>query len=246
MYILAIETTGPYGSVALINEKREILGHEISMDNMSHLKDLMPMIQRMMEAQGISGKDLSAIACDVGPGSFTGIRIGVSTARALAQVWDLPCVSVSSLTSVTYKADTGLFPGKDPVVSMIINARRKQIYGFIDGYLKEGPWMIGDAVRIVKEEIRGERPVLFFGDGVDSYSGILEEELGGPGSIYGFAPKEVRYQDAREIALAGLDKFLRGETLGHRKLLPEYMREAEAETKLKAGDLPISRLPKQE
>ena len=129
---------------------------------------------------------------------------------------------------------------------MIINARRKQIYGFIDGYLKEGPWMIGDAARIVKEEIRGERPVLFFGDGVDSYSGILEEELGGPGNVYGFAPEEVRYQDAREIALAGLDKFLRGETLSHGELLPEYMREAEAETKLKAGELPISRLPKQE
>ena len=55
MYILAIETTGPFGSAALINEENEILGHEVSKDTMSHLKDLVPMIQRMLEKAGIDG-----------------------------------------------------------------------------------------------------------------------------------------------------------------------------------------------
>ena len=246
MYILAIETTGPYGSVALINENKIILAHEDSRESMSHLKDLMPMIKKMMGDLGLKGGDITAVACDVGPGSFTGIRIGVSTARALAQVWKVPCIAVSSLTSVLYKEDTGLFRESDPVISMIINARRRQIYGFMDGYLREGPWLIDDAVRVIKEELRGARPVIFFGDGVDAYRGVLGEELGEPGETYDFAPEDVRYQDAGEIALAGLEKYLRGETLSHSELLPEYMREAEAEQKLKAGQLPISRLPKQE
>ena len=87
MYILAIETTGPYGSVALISDTARIAAHRVSKESMSHLKDLMPMISDMLSEVGADEKDIFAIACDVGPGSFTGIRIGVSTARALAQIW---------------------------------------------------------------------------------------------------------------------------------------------------------------
>ena len=245
MYILAIETTGPYGSVALINENNEILGHEVSVDSMNHLKDLMPMTERMLGKLGLKGSDVTAVACDVGPGSFTGIRIGVSTARALAQVWNVPCIAVSSLSSVLYKESAaGL---KDShVVSMIINARRRQIYGFMDGFLKEGPWMIDDVIRICSEEIKGVKPVFFYGDGIDSYGKILREELDAKGVKYVFVPEEDRYQDASEIARCGLAKYRRGETLSFAELFPDYMREAEAEQKLRAGQLPISKLPKQE
>jgi hypothetical protein len=63
---------------------------------------------------------------------------------------------------------------------------------------------------------------------------------------YEFAPVEIRYQDAEDIARAGLEKFRSGDILNYSELLPDYMREAEAEQKLKAGELPISKLPKQE
>ena len=243
MHILAIETTGPFGSVALINEPKEITARRVSEYTMSHLKDLMPMIEDMLASQGIRGNDLAAIACDIGPGSFTGIRIGVSTARALAQIWKIPTIRVSSLTSVLKKdAD----PEEKPVRVMIHNARRRQVYGFMEDYLKAGPWMIDDVLRIAREEIGSSRPILFFGDGVDAYGKIIEEGLAGTDVRYSFAPKEVRYQDAAEIAMAGLDKYLEGDLTDFKELLPDYMREAEAEQKLKAGELPISRLPKQE
>lgn len=245
MYILAIETTGPFGSVALINEQKEIKAHRVSEDTMSHLKDLMPMIRDMLEAEGIEGRELAAIACDAGPGSFTGIRIGVSTARALAQIWKIPTVRVSSLTSVLEK-ETEDVDGEKPLRVMIHNARRRQVYGFMEDYLKAGPWMIDDVLRVTKEEIGSSRPVIFFGDGVDAYSKIITEELEGSGVRYSFAPEGQRYQDASDIARAGLESFLKGETLDFKELLPDYMREAEAEQKLKAGELPISRLPKQE
>ena len=243
MYILAIETTGPFGSVALINEQNEITARRVSEDTMSHLKDLMPMIDDMLSSQGIRGKDLAAIACDIGPGSFTGIRIGVSTARALAQVWKIPAIRVSSLTSVLKK---DVDPEENPVRVMIHNARRRQVYGFMEDYLKAGPWMIDDVLRIAREEIGASRPLLFFGDGVDAYGRIIEEGLKDTDVRYSFAPNEMRYQDASEIAKAGLEKYMEGDLTDFKELLPDYMREAEAEQKLKAGELPISKLPKQE
>ncbi len=246
MYILAIETTGPFGSVALINEEKEIVAHEVSQDTMSHLKDLMPMIKRMMDGLGLDGSDITAIACDAGPGSFTGIRIGVSTARALAQIWKIPCIKVSSLSSALLKDGHENIDSDDTVVCVILNARRRQVYGFINGYLKEGPWMIDDVIRIAKEEFRGTKEILFYGDGVDSYGKILKEAFDGTAVRYSFAPEGCRYQDASEIAREGLIKYNSGQTVDFKEFLPEYMREAEAETKLKAGELPISKLPKQE
>ena len=80
----------------------------------------------------------------------------------------------------------------------------------------------------------------------DAYSRIIEEGLEGSGVRYEFAPESIRYQDAADIARAGLDKYLKGDITDFKELLPDYMREAEAEQKLKAGELPISRLPKQE
>ena len=247
MYILAIETTGPFGSVALINENGKVVGHCLSHDHMNHLKDLMPMTEKMLKDLDISKEDIGAIACDVGPGSFTGIRIGVSTARALAQIWGVPCVAVSSLTSCLMKESAEKYMKEgDKVITVIHNARRRQVYGFMDGYLKDGPWLIDDVIRIAKEEIGRAKTLCFYGDGIDAYSEIIRTELDKEGISYVFAPEDDRYPDAYEIARAGLVRFSAGLVTDHSGLLPDYMREAEAEQKLKAGELPISKLPKQE
>ena len=82
MYILAIETTGKFGSVSLIDNKGTAIGYLETTDPMSHLKNLIPMIKKLLEDAGIEKKQLTHVAVSVGPGSFTGIRIGVSTARA--------------------------------------------------------------------------------------------------------------------------------------------------------------------
>ena len=95
MYILAIETTGPLGSVAIIDENGKIK-QAVSGEEMNHLKDLMPMAQRLTSELGITPGDLTAVAASVGPGSFTGIRIGVSTARALSQALGIPAAGVKT------------------------------------------------------------------------------------------------------------------------------------------------------
>lgn len=245
MYILAIETTGPNGSAAFINEYGTVVCRRASLEPMNHLKDLVPMIKDMTDELGIGGEDISAVACSIGPGSFTGIRIGVSASRALAQAWGKPCVKVSSLTSFLKRREGEEAPEEDEVICVILNARRHQVYGFVEGYLTEGPYMIEDVLKVLLDNAAGGLKVIFYGDGIDAYESIIRETLGDRVE-YRFADRESRYQDASDIARAGLESFNAGEILNYDQLLPEYMREAEAEQKLKAGELPISRLPRQE
>lgn len=94
MYILAIETTGKEGSTALLSceengQNAVIIGEKKITGQMSHLKELIPSVDAMLKEAGVSKNEIDCIAPSVGPGSFTGIRIGVSTARALSQALEL-------------------------------------------------------------------------------------------------------------------------------------------------------------
>lgn len=244
MHILAIETTGPFGSAALVDSNNRILGYEVSKDAMNHLKDLIPMIKKMLTGCGVKGEELSAVACSIGPGSFTGIRIGVSTARALAQAWGIKTIPCSSLESFSMRE--GL--DGNSLVCAVFNARRGQIYGYIENIMEAGAYMLEDIFKKIEEaplEYRLKKFV-FYGDGIDAYEDRLVEGLDRLGLNYEFTPAESRYQDAREVARLALKKAELGFFADYEALLPEYMREAEAEKKLKAGELPICKFPVQE
>lgn len=258
MYILAIETTGPVGSVAIIDENRQVT-MEVSCEEMNHLKDLMPMAQRLIDRLELNKKDMAAVAASVGPGSFTGIRIGVSTARAIAQALNIPAVSVPTLDAFKQKCD-GV-----TIVAPIFNARRGQVYGGVfdeqgEDILKSGPYMLTDVLTAIETCIKdrlddapcGMAPsgrVMFYGDGIDAYGELLTEfknkiarEAGS--FVIGEADKENRYQSAEMTARAAFDKFTDKDTLHYNQLEPEYMRATEAEQKLKDGTLAKERAAK--
>ena len=268
MFILAIETTGPYGSVALLDEKGNVLGYQVSRGTMSHLKDLIPMVDTVLKKCGVSKNEIDLLAPSVGPGSFTGIRIGVSTARALCQALGIKAVPVPALEAFCFK-ETALREaaqnscgqaseaacGKTAVCA-IINARRGQVYGMIDGFMEPGPYMLTDVLHVYKEEMEplGYK-ILFFGDGIDAYEKDIVEALGTSGSeqepCFEFAPKEDRYQDAVSVGRWAVERIrqtsgLDGCIVDFELLLPNYMRRAEAEQKLESGELPICQGPKQE
>ena len=154
MFILAIETTGAFASVALAQageagENCRILAHVEGRDRYSHLQNLTPQIRQVLCDADVAIDDLSAIAVSNGPGSFTGIRIGVSTARALSQVKGIPCIPVSSLEALAMRAAGEGGPAEGAVICPILDARRSQVYGA--GYsaqLKEiipaGPYTIDE------------------------------------------------------------------------------------------------------
>lgn len=251
MYILAIETTGPLCSVALVsedeNKKSIILAEETSTEAMNHLQELIPLTQKLFQKAGVEKSALTHIAVSQGPGSFTGIRIGVSTARALGQAMNLPVIGIPTLEAFKYKDEAD----KDAVICGILNARRGQVYGIVEGYLEGCPCMLTDVLEILAGPVhQEEKKVLFFGDGIDAYEEKIKEILGEAGmklgQEYDFAPEACRYQNAASVGRMACEKALAGEGLHYNDLHPEYMRKAEAEQKLEAGQLPICKLPKQE
>ena len=276
MYILAIETTGKAGSVALLacqpaddaagrhevsngcaacaadsadkcgNSKPLVLASKKIEGSMSHLRELVPTVSAVLDEAGVSKNEISYIAASIGPGSFTGIRIGVSTARALSQALGLEyAIAVPSLTGFMYKPAAREAKATGKVVCAIINARRGQVYGRLDGYMDDGPYMLADVLDVIRERVFAEgREVVFFGDGIDAYESQINDGLAGHGK-YEFASEDIRLQDAESVAMCAaenLDKYM----VKASELLPDYMRMAEAEQKLAAGQLPICKGPRQE
>jgi len=246
MYILAIETTGPLCSVALLKNK-EILGTKTGTQQRNHLKDLMPLVRELLEDCKVSKKELDYVAASIGPGSFTGVRIGVTTARALAQALGIKTISVPTLDAYDYKPEVA---ESEKVTCGIINARRGQVYGIVQGYLPGGPYMLVDVLEVLKNEVFvSGKQVQFFGDGIDAYAEKIEEELGQAGYALGkdyfYADESFRHQDAASVGLLAYEKAESGDLLDVEGLLPDYMRKAEAQQKLEAGQLPICKGPKQ-
>lgn len=240
MYILGIETTGAFASAALL-EDGAVRGYVKGTDRFSHLQNLTPQIAGVLKEGGVSLDDVDAIAVSRGPGSFTGIRIGVSTARALSQVTGIPCVPVSSLEALAMSAadNWGGIDGmgkaeKDVLVCPMLDARRNQIYGggyFVTGSRPEeviaaGPYMLDEFMAKTDEY----DSILLLGDAVDRYGDMIAE-LRRSGVV--IAPEAVRYQDAVTVAKLGMEMFVREGGVGYNALEPDYMRMAEAERKLR-------------
>ena len=223
MFILGIETTGKVGSVAIIDENGKTV-NRVTTDSMSHLRELVPMIKELVDELGISLNELDAIAVSVGPGSFTGIRIGLATAKTLAQTLGKKCISVNSLEIFKEKADS------DNKVAVIYNARRGQVYGAIYGndgseILAPGPYMLDEVLEVAEEY----DDIKWYGDGVIAYADRL--------SNMNIADADEINQSADMVCIYACIKLEDGELLDFDQLEPEYMRLPEAEQKLKDGRL---------
>ena len=237
MYILAIETTGPHCSVALINET----GHgaaRVSNGTLNHLTNLTPMIKEILDYYQVEIGDLEAIAVSQGPGSFTGIRIGVTTARALCQAKDIPAIAVPTLESFIY-ADRNY---KGVIVPMF-DARRNQVFagayrwngGYAEQVVAGGAYDLNEFLEKLTSSINDTtdedmiREVTLYGDGTEAYGDKVSDVLSEDGIN---VVKNGSTQHAKYIAKLGLEMYNAGQTLEYGQLHPEYMRKAEAERKL--------------
>lgn len=223
MYILALETTGAHASVAIINEEGQII-QKTSDSVLNHLQHLMPMTQELLLENGLQIGDMDAIAASVGPGSFTGIRIGVASARALAQVTGLRTIGVPTLKAFAYN-----MPDFEGLICPVFDARRSQVYagayrwkdGVIEEIVKGAAYSLDEFLE--KTEATGLSR-MFFGDGIKVYGDKFDEKE--------IAPEPVRLQMASSVAKLAADMYEAGETLCYEELKPDYMRKAEAERKL--------------
>lgn len=264
MYFLAIETTGAFASVALLEDDR-VLEHIQGHDRFSHLQNLMPQVKEVLENHKLSINDVEAIAVSKGPGSFTGIRIGVSSARALCQVLGIPGIPVSSLEALAMRAadlpteelqsatdassakdapdafktvaDSALRTSDDKTLFCpILDARRSQVYGggyFLqNGYpaeqVKGGAYTVEEFLAETDEYDR----ILLLGDGADAYGEKIAEARRKKGKTTEIASEAIRYQDAVTVGKLGAKLLKEDAGRSYQELLPDYMRQAEAERKL--------------
>lgn len=224
MNILAIDSSGLVATVAL--QCDDILAGEYTVHNKkTHSQTLLPMIHDMLEMVGIEVRDMDVVAVAAGPGSFTGLRIGASTAKGLAGTLNIPIAAVPALEGLAYN-----LAGADALVCPLMDARRNQVYYGIYDVSGEEPVVLSeqdaapveDAVKKVNEL---GKPVIFIGDGVPVVRTVLQD-VSVPWKI---GADSVRYQRASSIAALGRKYMQQGKVMSAAEFVPIYLRQSQAE-----------------
>ena len=218
MKILVIDTSGPVCGTAVMDEDK-VYSEFTAQNKNTHSASLMPMIEAALNAAGTEISSLDAVAAVTGPGSFTGVRIGVATAKGLAHGAGIPCIPVDALEALGSSA--GDFDG---IVCPIQDARAGQVYG---AAFRQGERLIGDAPMKLEDyldtvEKLGER-FLFIGDGAPVHRKAITEQMGEKAV---FAPAHRGYL---RPSAAGFIALSKGKSTDYLGLQATYLRPPNAQ-----------------
>ena len=224
MLILAFETTAKACSAAL-HDGKALLAESVQNSGLTHSQTLMVMAEDLLKVCGKSAADVTALAVAAGPGSFTGVRIGVSAAKGFAWGAEKPVYGVSTLESMARWL--GLWSG---YVCCCMDARRNQVYNAIflaeNGELKRISEDRAIALADLKAELAHlDGPIYLVGDGAALAHKTLSQDI--PALI--LPPEHRRHQRASGVALAALAAMDRGESADGAALQPNYLRLSQAE-----------------
>lgn len=223
MTILAADTCTPTATAAIITDDR-LVAQVVQNNKKTHSQNIMPMIDFMLKTADMTINDIDCFAAAVGPGSFTGVRIGVATVKALAHGTNKPCTSVSALEALAFNAIDF-----DGIICPIADARRGQVYNalFRGGSLER---LTEDRV-ISAEELcaelarYGER-VILLGDGTNAYADLIQNT---PGVDARLAHRSTRTSLASSVAEIAYGNVLNNKICGPSQLAPLYLRMSQAE-----------------
>jgi len=220
--ILAMESSAKAASVALCRDG-ELLGQYFQRSGLTHSRTLLPMVEDLLRNTETKLSDVDCIAVAQGPGSFTGVRIGVSTAKGLCWGADKNAVGVSTLEAMAW---LGQCAPEGAVICAAMDARREQIYNALFEMKDGKPCRLCEDRAVAAGEVAAElsamgRPVWVVGDGWD----VCRRALTGAGVSHWIAPESVRYQNAWGVACAAMEQ----EARGAEELLPVYLRLSQAE-----------------
>lgn len=223
MRVAGLETSGTLGSVALAEDGRPVAERTFE-KGLVHGRELLPALRDLLAAAGwtVAGLDLFAVSC--GPGSYTGVRVGVATAKTLAWSLAKPIVGVPSLDALACEApaDAGEW------VCPMVDARWQQVYAAVYRRAAGGAWArAGECLAVRPEELLPHLPaeVFLFGDGLDRYASVFAR----PGVRLG--PPDLRHPRAATVARLGWEAWQAGRRDDAFTLVPLYLRPTEAEVK---------------
>ena len=234
MKILSIDTASNVCGVSILDNTNLICNLDTNTGR-THSENLMPMINEAFIKTNLQLKDMDLIVCDIGPGSFTGIRIGVATTKAFQDSLSIPCVGISSLEALAYNVKNNL--NETDVVCSIIDCKNDNCYfalfemknGSLETLIEPQAESVDSALVIIKSYIEDtlENPsITFVGDGSEVYNDKIKAVF-----------KDAKFADSKDnilnsysLALAGLDIFNSGMDI--KEVLPLYLKKPQAQRQL--------------
>ena len=219
MLLLSVDSSAVTASAAL-SKDGEIINSELLNKGLTHSETLLPLIQSVMGEYKFS--DLGAIAVTAGPGSFTGVRIGVATVKGLAFANNTPCITVSTLEAIAYN-----FIDENAVVCAVMDARRMQFYNALfkaeNGRITRLCEDRAISLEDLRKDLEGFDKVIIAGDGAE----LCFANIGLENAV--LAPDDKRFQNGTGIARAAQGR----EEVSAADLRPVYLRPSQAERELK-------------
>lgn len=224
MKILALETSATAASAAVC-EDENLIAQSFQRTGLTHSATLLPMVESMLKNAGMTLQEMDLIAVAAGPGSFTGLRIGVSAAKGLAWPLDKPCAGVSTLEAMAWQ-----LVGMEGVVCAAMDARRQQVYNALFELSDGKPVRLTPDRAISLEELERElanveKTQIMVGDGAHLCYNAYEK-IGRPVKM---APPHLLFQSAWGVARCALEQARSGQLTDAAGLVPNYHRLSQAE-----------------
>ena len=229
MKILSVECSATPASVAIIDDQK-VLYSSFTNIKMTHSETLIPMISDALKVSKLSVDDIDYYAVSAGPGSFTGVRIGISAIKGLAAKNDTPCVPVSTLFAMAMP-----FKNFDCTVCAVMDARCNQVYNALFKIenntitrLTEDRALLCDELKSEIEKISSSEKIIIVGDGADIFYPFVKERIN-----VTKADEAVKFQNAVGVGFASITDIEKKNTVSPASLLPVYLRLPQAERELK-------------
>lgn len=223
MRILAVDTSAVCASVAITQDEK-ILSECSTNTGLTHSRTLMPMIDSALKNAEIELDSIDYLACSVGPGSFTGIRIGVAAIKGLADATKKKCIPVSTLEALAFN-----LTGQNVTAVSVMDARCNQVYCAIFKVQGEIIQRLTEDMALQIEELgqklKEHKNIVFVGDGAKLCHEKLGYSTAGAGNIY---------QRGSSVAFAAQKDFAQEKAIEAKNLMPTYLRLPQAERELKA------------
>lgn len=224
MRILAFETSAKAASAALLEDGR-LLGEYMQNSGQTHSRTVMKMAEDLLRNCDLTAKDVDAVGCAAGPGSFTGIRIGLAAAKGFAWGRELPLVGVSTLEAMAKNAAAA-----EGYYCAVMDARRSQVYTALfemeDGCLRRVTEDAAISLEELGEKLKVlEKPKFLVGDGAF----LCYNTLGSSVQDLYLLPEHLRMQRAAGVALLAWERLQSGSVPSAGALVPNYLRLSQAE-----------------
>ena len=227
MKVLGIDTSAKTCSVALLQDG-VVLSSRLLGEGLTHSQTLLPLIKKTLTESGCPVSKLDLISITAGPGSFTGLRIGISTVKGLAFSDDIPCVGVSTLEA----AAENCVDYEGYVACVLMDARRGEFYNALFRIEKGSPCRLTEDRAIsgeaIADELKSFEKIILLGDGAEKFVSMFPEFQ------VAVSPESIRYQCGRGAAILGYKNYESGLSTTAKQLAPVYLRLPQAEREWQA------------